>query len=135
MRLLSTLLTEMDGLELATGVLTLAATNRPGALDPALLRPGRFDVILYVPPPDEVGRLEALRIHTRRMPLAADVDLGTLAAGMERFTGEGLDWLVWGSRVGLCEVGLEIGWLVESAKLGRACVLMTSYNADATLFG
>ncbi len=88
MRLLSTLLTEMDGLELSTGVLVLAATNRPGALDPALLRPGRFDALLYVPPPDEAGRLEALCIHTRSMPLAADVELAALAADTERFTGD-----------------------------------------------
>ena len=57
------------------GVLLLAATNRPQEIDAALLRPGRFDVILYVPPPDEPGRLETLKIHTRGMPLAADVDL------------------------------------------------------------
>lgn len=57
------------------GVLLLAATNRPQEIDAALLRPGRFDVILYVPPPDEAGRLETLKIHTRGMPLAADADL------------------------------------------------------------
>lgn len=53
----------------------LAATNRPQALDPALLRPGRLDLILYVPPPDVAGRLQTLEIHTREMPLAPDVDL------------------------------------------------------------
>lgn len=53
----------------------LAATNRPQALDPALLRPGRLDLILYVPPPDMAGRLQTLEIHTREMPLAPDVDL------------------------------------------------------------
>ena len=86
-RLLSTLLTEMDGLELATGVLVLAATNRPEAIDAALLRPGRFDLILYVPPPDREGRLEALRVHTRAMPLAPDADLAAVAAAAERYTG------------------------------------------------
>ncbi len=53
----------------------LAATNRPGALDSALLRPGRLDLILYVPPPDVAGRLQTLQIHTREMPLAPDMDL------------------------------------------------------------
>ena len=57
------------------GVQILAATNRPQALDPALLRPGRLDLILYVPPPDVAGRLQTLKIHTRDIPLAPDVDL------------------------------------------------------------
>lgn len=70
-----------------TGVLLLAATNRPGALDPALLRPGRLDVQLYVPPPDAVGRRAILALHTAGMPLAADVDLDSLADSCERFTG------------------------------------------------
>lgn len=87
LRLLASLLTEMDGMELATGVLVLAATNRPGALDSALLRPGRFDVVLYVPPPDAAGRLEILRLHTAAMPLAVDVDLEALAGDTEGFTG------------------------------------------------
>ncbi|KAI8466421.1 MAG: P-loop containing nucleoside triphosphate hydrolase protein [Monoraphidium minutum] len=86
-RLLSTLLTELDGLEASRGVLLLAATNRPGALDAALLRPGRLDVLLYVGPPDAAGRLETLRIHTRPMPLAPDVDLDALAADTAGFTG------------------------------------------------
>ncbi len=58
----------------------LAATNRPGALDAALVRPGRLDLLLYVPPPDAAGRLATLRIHARGMPLAPDVDLPVLAA-------------------------------------------------------
>jgi transitional endoplasmic reticulum ATPase len=72
-------------------VLVLGATNRPGALDAALLRPGRFDAVLYVPPPDEAGRRQALQVHTRAMPLAADVDLAGLAGATERYTGE-LGW-------------------------------------------
>ncbi len=63
----------------ATGVVVLAATNRPGALDAALVRPGRLDLLLFVPPPDAAGRLATLRIHTRSMPLAPDVDLPALA--------------------------------------------------------
>mmetsp|Transcript_38284 Transcript_38284/g.108230 ORF Transcript_38284/g.108230 Transcript_38284/m.108230 type:complete len:577 (+) Transcript_38284:1138-2868(+) len=86
-RLLSALLTEMDGLEQANGVLVMGATNRPAALDAALCRPGRFDVVLFVPPPDEVGRLQALKIHTRGMPLHAGVDLACLAQRCKLFTG------------------------------------------------
>lgn len=86
-KLLSTLLTEIDGLELAQGVLVLGATNRPQSIDRALMRPGRFDQVLYVPPPDQEARLEILRIHTRRMRLAEDVDLLTIADGTDLFTG------------------------------------------------
>uniref|UniRef100_A0A0D3G6Y7 AAA+ ATPase domain-containing protein n=1 Tax=Oryza barthii TaxID=65489 RepID=A0A0D3G6Y7_9ORYZ len=92
-RLLSTLLTEMDGLELATGIIVLAATNRPNAIDAALLRPGRFDMVLYVPPPDAEGRYEILRIHTRKMPLGDDVDLWKVAERTELFTGADLEGL------------------------------------------
>ena len=67
----------------------LAATNRPGALDAALVRPGRLDLLLYVPPPDAAGRLATLRIHTRGMPLAPDVNLPALAA--VRDWGRGVD--------------------------------------------
>lgn len=72
---------------MSAGVLVLGATNRPASLDTALLRPGRLDVLLYVPPPDAAGRLEALHIHTRNMPLAADVDLQALAHSTHNFTG------------------------------------------------
>ncbi|GMH34461.1 hypothetical protein BSKO_02295 [Bryopsis sp. KO-2023] len=89
-RLLSTLLTEMDGLELSTGLLVIAATNRPASLDPAFIRPGRLDVTLYVPPPDEIGRLQTLKIHSRDMPLALDIDLPALANSTENFTGADL---------------------------------------------
>ncbi|XP_051177215.1 cell division control protein 48 homolog B-like [Lolium perenne] len=91
--LLSTLLTEMDGLELATGIIVLAATNRPKAIDAALLRPGRFDMLLYVPPPDVQGRHEILRIKTRKMKLGEDVDLGKIAERTELFTGADLEGL------------------------------------------
>ncbi|KAJ1701580.1 hypothetical protein LUZ63_001359 [Rhynchospora breviuscula] len=92
-RLLSTLLTEMDGLELSTGIIVLAATNRPRAIDAALLRPGRFDLVLYVPPPDLEGRHEILKIHTRKMMLNEDVDLLTIAQQTELFTGADLECL------------------------------------------
>lgn len=92
-RLLSTLLTEMDGLELANGIIVLAATNRPYAIDAALMRPGRFDLVLYVPPPDLVSRHEILRVHTRNMKIGDDVDLRDLAEHTERFTGAELEGL------------------------------------------
>jgi len=86
-RVISQLLTEMDGIEALENVMVLAATNRPDMLDPAVLRPGRFDRIIYVPPPDERTRLEILKIHTRGMPLAEDVDLKRLAAMTESYSG------------------------------------------------
>ena len=69
------------------GVLVVATTNRPNALDAALTRPGRLDLVLYVPPPDARGREAALRVHARGVPLAADVDLRAVATRTERFTG------------------------------------------------
>ena len=93
-RVVSTLLTEMDGLERLEGVVVIGATNRPDILDPALLRPGRFDRLIYVPPPDERARLEILKVHTRRMPLAEDVDLAEIAKRTEGYTGADLEVLV-----------------------------------------
>ncbi|XP_020988289.1 cell division control protein 48 homolog B isoform X2 [Arachis duranensis] len=92
-RLLSTLLTEIDGLEEAKGILVLAATNRPYAIDAALMRPGRFDLVLYVPPPDLEARYEILCVHTRNMKTASDVNLRRLAEDTELFTGAELEGL------------------------------------------
>ena len=77
---LNQILTEMDGFDASTGVIVLAATNRPDVLDPALLRPGRFDRRVTIQAPDKEGREQILRVHTRSVPLAPDVDLGGLAA-------------------------------------------------------
>ena len=94
-RILSVLLTEMDGLEPAGNeVLVVATTNRPEALDAALMRPGRLDLVLYVPPPDLEGRLAALRVHARDVPLAPDADLEDVARRTERFTGAELRGVV-----------------------------------------
>ena len=90
-RVISQLLTEMDGLEELRGVVVIAATNRPDIVDPALLRPGRFDKLLYIPPPDLEARKEILRIHTRRKPLADDVDLDEIAKETEGYTGADLE--------------------------------------------
>ncbi|CAI0401450.1 unnamed protein product, partial [Linum tenue] len=92
-RLLSTLLTEMDGLQEIKGVLVLAATNRPHAIDAALMRPGRFDLVLYVPPSDKEGRLEILNVLTRNISLDDDVDLKNIAENTELFTGAELEGL------------------------------------------
>ena len=77
---LNQILTEMDGFDATTGVIVLAATNRPDVLDPALLRPGRFDRRVTINPPDKDGREHILRVHTRSIPLAPDVDLDALAS-------------------------------------------------------
>jgi transitional endoplasmic reticulum ATPase len=86
-RVVSQLLTEMDGLEELKGVVVLGATNRPDIIDEALLRPGRFDKLLRVPTPDKEGRIEILKIHTKKKPLAKDVDIAKLAELTEGYTG------------------------------------------------
>jgi len=86
-RVISQLLTELDGIETLENVVVLAATNRPDMVDPAVLRPGRFDRLIYVPPPDEKTRLQIFKIHTRNMPLDEDVSLERLAAITEGYTG------------------------------------------------
>ena len=84
---LNALLVEMDGFESNEGVILIAATNRPDVLDPALLRPGRFDRRVVVPRPDVKGREEILRVHTRKVPLSDDVDLSVIARGTPGFSG------------------------------------------------
>ena len=86
-RVISQILTEMDGLEALHNVVVIAATNRPDIIDPALLRPGRFDRLVFIPPPDLEARKEILKIHTKGKPLEKDVDLAKLAAKMENYTG------------------------------------------------
>jgi cell division protease FtsH len=88
---LNQLLVEMDGFEGTEGVIVIAATNRPDVLDPALLRPGRFDRRVMVPNPDVKGRQRILQIHTRRIPLGGDVDLAILAKGTPGFSGADLE--------------------------------------------
>ncbi len=84
---LNQLLVEMDGFEANEGVIIIAATNRPDVLDPALLRPGRFDRQIVVPNPDVTGREKILKVHVRKVPLAPDVDLRVLARGTPGFSG------------------------------------------------
>jgi len=91
---LNQLLVEMDGFEANDGVIIIAATNRPDVLDPAILRPGRFDRRITVPRPDVKGRTEILKVHTRKVPLSPDVELETIARGTPGFAGADLENLV-----------------------------------------
>ncbi|MEO8840842.1 MAG: ATP-dependent zinc metalloprotease FtsH [Kofleriaceae bacterium] len=91
---LNQLLVEMDGFESNDGVIIIAATNRPDVLDPALLRPGRFDRRIVVPRPDLRGRMGILQVHTRKVPLGAAVDLEVIARGTPGFSGADLEFLV-----------------------------------------
>jgi transitional endoplasmic reticulum ATPase len=113
-RVVNTMLAEMDGLEEMQGVVVIGATNRPTLLDPALLRPGRFDELIYVPLPDEKGRRRILSIHTVRMPLDEDVNLGELAAQTEGYTGADLENLV--RRAGLHALRDNMGASIVSMR-------------------
>ncbi len=93
-RVVNTILAEMDGLEELQSVVLIGATNRPNLVDPALLRPGRFDELVYVGTPSREGRQHILGIHTKAMPLADDVDLGFIAAETERYTGADMEDVV-----------------------------------------
>jgi transitional endoplasmic reticulum ATPase len=101
-RVVNTILAEMDGMEEMNSIVVIGATNRPWLVDPALLRPGRFDELVYVGPPDEGGRRLILGIHTRNMPLAKDVDLDAIAAQTPRYTGADLEDVV--RRAGLVAI-------------------------------
>jgi transitional endoplasmic reticulum ATPase len=101
-RVVNTILAEMDGMEELNSIVVIGATNRPGLVDPALLRPGRFDELVYVGAPSEAGRVHILGIHTRDMPLADDVDLKALAARTDRYTGADLEDVV--RRAGLIAI-------------------------------
>jgi hypothetical protein len=90
-RMVAQLLTEIDGVEDLRGVVVLGATNRPDLIDPALLRPGRFDMLVELTLPDTAARRQILAVHTRAMPLADDVDLARLAAACDEFSGAELE--------------------------------------------
>lgn len=104
-RVVNTILAEMDGMEELNSIVVIGATNRPTLIDPALLRPGRFDELVYVGAPDQAGREHILKIHTRNMPLADDVDLARLAAETDRYTGADLEDVV--RRAGLVAIRRE----------------------------
>jgi cell division protease FtsH len=121
---LNQLLVEMDGFESNEGVILIAATNRPDVLDPALLRPGRFDRRVVVPRPDVKGREEIFRVHTRKTPLGEDVDLAVLARGTPGFSGADLANLV-------NEAALN------AARYGKKAVMMEDFEGakDKVLMG
>ncbi len=109
---LNQLLVEMDGFESNEGVILVAATNRPDVLDPALLRPGRFDRQVVVPTPDLRGREHILKVHSRKTPMSGEVDLGVLARGTPGFSGADLENLVneaalQAAKIGKDQVGME----------------------------
>jgi len=91
---LNQLLVEMDGMESNDGIIVIAATNRPDVLDPALLRPGRFDRRIFIPRPDVKGREQILKVHTKNVPLGEDVDLSKIARGTPGFSGADLENMV-----------------------------------------
>jgi SpoVK/Ycf46/Vps4 family AAA+-type ATPase len=111
MRVLSTMLNEMDGVESADGLLVIGATNRPDCIDAALLRPGRFDRILFVDLPTEMDRLRILEIHTRHMTLHVDVDLRRVVLATDFFSGAEL------------EVGFAVAGTTVMPGLTRACLV------------
>ncbi|MHA1345314.1 MAG: CDC48 family AAA ATPase [Candidatus Heimdallarchaeaceae archaeon] len=92
-RVISQLLTELDGLEALKDIVVLAATNRPDIVDPAVLRPGRFDRLIFVSPPNQKGRIEIFKVYTRNMPLASSVSLKELASVTEGFVGSDIEAL------------------------------------------
>ncbi|MEM0496829.1 MAG: AAA family ATPase, partial [Acidilobaceae archaeon] len=93
-RIVNQMLTEMDGIQPLKNVVVIGASNRAELLDPALLRPGRFDRIIYVPPPDRNARKEIFRVHLRRVPVASDVDIDKLAELTEGYTGADIEAIV-----------------------------------------
>ncbi len=122
-RVVNTLLAEMDGLEELRGVIVIAASNRPALLDPALLRPGRFDDLVYVPVPGREGRLHILRIHTSSMPLHDGVDLEQFAERTQGYTGADLEDLV--RRAGLEALREEISSDIVEARHFEAALKET----------
>jgi len=92
-RVISQLLTEMDGILALEDIVVIAATNRPDIVDPAILRPGRFDRLIYVPEPDLKARLEIFKLYTKEMPLTKDVDLPRLAGMTKSYSGADIEAL------------------------------------------
>jgi transitional endoplasmic reticulum ATPase len=90
-RVISQLLTEMDGIVTLEYIVVIAATNRPDMVDPALLRPGRFDRLIYVPEPDEKSRLQIFKLYTKGMPLNKDVDVNQLAVVTKYYSGADIE--------------------------------------------
>ncbi|KAJ1983053.1 hypothetical protein H4R34_001509 [Dimargaris verticillata] len=131
-RILTMLLNEMDGVESARSVLVVGATNRPDMLDAALLRPGRFDRLVYVPPPDATARCQILQIHTRATPLASSVDLTNLAQRTDRFSGADLANLCREAAL-ICLRAHRVPAPVESAHFDQALAVVQPSISQASL--
>jgi len=139
---LNQLLVEMDGFEANEGVILIAATNRPDVLDPALLRPGRFDRQVVVPNPDILGREKILKVHMRKVPLAPDVNVKTLARGTPGFSGADLANLVNEAALLAARAGKRVVTMIdfESAKdkvlMGaeRRSMVMTEEEKELTAY-
>ncbi len=119
-RMVAQFLTEMDGIAGLAGVIVLAATNRPERIDPALKRPGRFDIVLEIPRPDAAGRAALLQLHSRRLTLAEDVEPAALAPGLEGWTGADI--------AGLCRRAA----LSALARPGAPCVSAADFDRALT---
>jgi cell division protease FtsH len=129
---LNQLLVEMDGFESSEGVILMAATNRPDVLDPALLRPGRFDRQVIVPRPDIKGRAEILKVHTKGVPMGTDVDLQVIARGTPGFSGADLENLVNEAALAAARVDKAAVAAVDFEK-AKDKVLMGSERRSITL--
>ncbi|NJE60257.1 CDC48 family AAA ATPase [Thermococcus sp. 21S7] len=131
-RLINQLLTEMDGIQENSGVVVIAATNRPDIIDPALLRPGRFDRLILVPAPDEKARLEIFKVHTRNVPLAEDVKLEELAKKTEGYTGADIEAVVREAAMLAMRRGLQEGIIRPGMKAdeirGKVKVTMKDFE-------
>jgi transitional endoplasmic reticulum ATPase len=129
-RVLSQFLSELDGVEELKGVLMLGATNRPDMLDPAILRPGRFDQIVEIPLPDEQGRRQIFEVHLRNKPLAPGIDLGGLAAATEDFSGAEIQGIC--VRAALSAVRRAVAGKIEKPE-AEAVVLIEPGDLEAEL--
>jgi len=129
---LNQLLVEMDGFEANEGIIIVAATNRPDVLDPALLRPGRFDRQVQVPNPDIKGREKILGVHARKVPLGPDVDLRIIARGTPGFSGADLANLVNESALMAARVGRRKDKVMMGAE--RRSMVMTEDEKKLTAY-
>jgi cell division protease FtsH len=139
---LNQLLVEMDGFESNEGVILIAATNRPDVLDPALLRPGRFDRRVVVPRPDINGRIGILKVHSKKVPLSDDVDLNVVARGTPGFSGADLEILVneaalWAARNNRDKVtASDFEYAKDKVMMGteRRSLLLTEKEKETTAY-
>ena len=131
-RVVGQFLAELDGVEKLTGVLILAATNRRDIVDPALLRPGRFDVVVEIPPPDEQARLAILRIQARGKPVSPEVHLETIAANTAGQTGADLSAVIHRAALNAIREAVEARGGTEEASVARS-LLIQPRHFDAAL--